>query len=488
LPKAAVFEAMGYKIYADEVKRFHESKAHIRIPTAPARSSKSYSAAPEVVYRALPHRPLVGSLQWIVGTDYPTNKEFQYVWSYLVEQRERWSMGSVPISIEKAQNNPQNGSMIIVIDWGKGPHGRARAIIEGKSSTNERALQGEHVTQAVLSEAAEHPERIWTKYLSTRSTHAIFPTTPKPHAEWLHQMVEMGEKDPSLSIESFTFPPHANPYYDAERFERERKKAERRADSGNAEDDPYFAEQFLGKWVYYTGMVLPLKDKNVVTLDEGWLENARLFVSCDFGYEDACVALFWALLPSGALIVFDEIYERHLTTFQFVDRIASKLSGREKNFVYATGDPKQPQVARYLTEFGLKVIDVNKKAQVDRAVGHRRLVDLMTIDPAKEHPMLFIAQDRCPKTLAEWRHLRYRPGMRDEYGSAALEGDDHAYDAARYFVMTRPQLEPEKREPDWVREVQRRRRREQAAQNFYKANRGLERVGYKRTHSHLVLP
>ena len=84
LPKAAVFEAMGYEIFADEVKAFHESKARRRIMCAPARSSKSYSAFPEVVYRALPHRPLLGSLQWLVGTDYPTNKEWQYVWKSLV--------------------------------------------------------------------------------------------------------------------------------------------------------------------------------------------------------------------------------------------------------------------------------------------------------------------------------------------------------------------------------------------------------------------
>jgi len=240
-----VFAAMDYKMYADEVVAFHKSEASIRIPTAPARSSKSYSAAPEVVYRALPHRPLLGSLQWLVGTDYPTNKEFQYVWKWLVEERERWTMGGHPIVIEKAHNNPQNGNMIIVIDWGKDKkYGRAKAIIEGKSSTNERALQGEHVTQCVLSEAAEHDRRIWEKYLSTRSTWAIFPTTPKPHAEWLHEMCEIGEKDPSLSIESFVFPYWANPYYDEDRYKREEKKAARRAESGKAEDDPYFAEQF----------------------------------------------------------------------------------------------------------------------------------------------------------------------------------------------------------------------------------------------------
>ena len=458
LPKAAVFDAMGYEIFAEEVKAFHESDAHIRIPTAPARTSKSYSAAPEFVFRALPHKPLLGSLQWIVGTDYQTNKEFQYVWKWLVEERERWTMGGKQISITKAQNNPQQGNMIIVIDWGVGPHGRAKAIIEGKSSTVERSLQGEHVTQCCLSEAAEHHRRIWEKYLSTRSTWAIFPTTPKPHAAWLHELVELGEKDPSLSIAPFTFPPHANPYYDHERFRREEKKAARRSPTGKAEDDPYFAEQFLGRWVYYTGKVLPFGAQNCVKLDERWLDDAKIFVSTDYGYSDACVALFWAVLPSGALLIWDEVYERLLTTHEFVERIEDKLRGRKPNYV--CGDPKQPQVARYMQDYGMSVIDLDKKAQADRAVGHRRLVDLLSVDPARGHPMLFVAEDRCPRTLTEWNHLRYREGMKNEYSDAALEGDDHAYDAARYGVMTRPTVTPEKAPPDWMRQVQRQRRQQ----------------------------
>jgi len=475
LPKAAVFEAMGYEIFADEVKAFHESKARRRIMCAPARSSKSYSAFPEVVYRALPHRPLLGSLQWLVGTDYPTNKEWQYVWKSLVEERERWTMGGKSIAIEKAQNNPQNGNMLIVIDWGEGKYGRAKAIIEGKSSTNEKALQGEHVTQVVLSEAAEHPARIWDKFLRPRSTWGIFPTTPKPHAEWLHEMVEKGEKDPSLSIESFTYPMYANPFYDMEQFYIEEKMAASRSETGRAADDPYFAEQFLGHWVYYTGMVLPFGSQNIVTLDPAWLDEAQIYVSCDYGYEDACVALFWAMMPSGALLIWGEIYERHLTTFEFVEKIEKKLSGLEDRVVYACGDPKQPQVARYLTDFGLNVVDVNKKAQADRAVGHRRLVDVMSVDPVKEHPMLFVAEDRCPKTVAEWRHLRYKPGMKNEYAEAAFEGEDHSYDAARYFVMTRPAAERERERPDWLREAMQKTREQRHVRNSHHATRGLAR-------------
>ncbi len=465
-------------MFADEVKAFHESEARIRIPCAPARSSKSYSAAPEVVYRALPHSPLLGSLQWLIGSDYATNKEWQYVWKWLVEERGRWTMNGKEIVIEKAQNNPQNGNMLIVLDWGMGPYGRAKAIVEGKSATNEKALQGEHVTQWLQSEAADHDSRIWDKYGRTRSTWAIFPTTPKPGAEWLHEMVEMGEKDKSLSIDSFTYPVSANPLYDMKGYEIEEKRAARRSTTGRAEDDPYFAEQFLGRWVYYTGLVLPFGAQNIVHLNDSWLDGAQIWVSCDFGYSDACVALFWAMMPSGALVIFDEIYSRKLLTHDFVGQIEEKLAGREDQLVYACGDPKKPEVARYMSDFGLNVVDVNKRAQTDRAVGHRLLVDLLSIDPDTGHPMLFVA-DKCTHTIAEWKHLRYREGMKNEYGESALEGEDHAFDAAKYFVTTRPKIRQEDTRSDWLREAQRVRKQAGSSGVSYNGTRGLAR--WKRT-------
>jgi len=475
LPKKLVFDTMGYEVHpppadvewdsALAVKDFHDSEARRRIVTAPARSGKSFSAAPEIVFRAQPHKPLLSSLQWLVGIDYPTNKEFQYVWEALVENHERWAVGGQQMMIEKAHNNPTNGNMLIVIDWGKGPHGRAKAVIEGKSATNPRALQGEHVTQWLQSEAAEHEEEIWNKYGRTRSTWAIFPTTPKPKAQWLRKMSEDGRKDAALSIETFLFPFWANPLYDREQYEFEKRRAEMNTDSGNAEDDQFFAEQFLGRWVHYTGRVLPFGEANLVTVDPAWLDVSKIFVSVDYGYEDACVALFWAVLPSGALLIFDEVYSRHLTSFEFVEQIEEKLKGRVADYV--CGDPKKPEVARYMQDFGMNVIDVDKGAQVDRSVGKRRLVDLCSINPDTKYPGLFVSRENCPKTIVEWETLVYKDGFRDEDASNALSGADHAFDAARYGVMTRPAPAREAEPPSWLHEVERERRRMHSAAGLH---------------------
>jgi hypothetical protein len=465
--KEWVFSIIDYEYHVPEVGEFHASDAPVRIVSAPARGSKSYSTQAEVISTVvMPTDPLTSSLTWLTGPRYETNKEWDYVWERVVERRDRWrhELGH-DLDLTRYQNNPSNGAMEIVIDLGqeKGSTERHKCVIKGMSSNNEKALQGEHVTCAVLSEAAEHPPHIWTKYLETRTWRFIAPTTPKPHAEWLRQMIEDGEKDPSLGIQSWRFPKEANPLYDHAKFARAEKMAASRSPTGKPEDDPYFAEQFLGLWVYYTGMVLPFNPaKHVVKLNPAWLDHCRIFVSTDYGYSDASVALFWAQMPSGALLIFDEIYSQKLTTDAFVKGIHEKLGERRKQLDYCCGDPKQPQVAEYMRHYGLNTINVNKRMQADRAAGHRRLVDLLSDDPERGHPMLYVA-DCCPKTQTEWKHLRYREGHRNEYNEGALVGDDHAFDAARYFVTTMPEPRAEGPEEDWQAMLKRRLHAERRA-------------------------
>jgi hypothetical protein len=452
--KAFWFSVWDYKIQVPQVKAFHESEARTLIASAPARTSKSFAAAHDTLVYGMPTRPLCSSLHWSVGPTYETNKEFEYWWHRLVDQRERLSVGGARPNITRAINNPGNGRMEIVIEWGKDETGSiVRSIFKGMSSTNERSLQGEEVTTAILSEAAEHPSHILTKYVGTRSWRILLPTTPKPHADWIRDMIEQGEKEPRLGIASFTFPAAANPLYNKERFEEERRKAEIRVrdqvgPKATAEDDPYFAEQFLGKWVYYTGSVLPFSEnRHVKVFSDVDIDGNAKFVSCDYGYEDPSVALFWAVRPNGDLIIFDEIYERHLTTPKFVAKIKDRMSELD-DVVYVTGDPQNPQVSAIMQEEGLPVISLNKKAQRDRAAGTRRLIDLL-VGSKDGKPDLYV-DSGCENTIREWNHLRFREGMRNEYSTAAIQGDDHSFDAARYGVMTRPEPLAEYESKDWL--------------------------------------
>ena len=473
VPKRLVFALMGYRTFSPAVDAFHDAdeayegrEAPIRIITAPARTSKSYSAAADLVAFALQHQPNPMVI-WIIGPDYATNREFQYAWQWLVDERDRWQGKAGGYEVTRAQNTPQQGNCCIVIEWGKNTRGAPqRLVVEAKSASHERSLQGEEVSLAVLSEAAEIQERVFAKYLASRSHRLIFATTPKPQAEWIREMIDQSVKKPELGISHFHFPPESNPLYNRERFLREKDRASHRSRTGRAEDDPFFQEQFLGEWVYYTGSVLPFRESDhVVAVPEDEIAAGKIFVSCDWGWEAKSVAIFASLTPSGQIVIFDEIARRHITSQELVDAIHAKLEPLRSHLAYVTGDPRQPQVEHYMRLMGLPVITIHKGMQSDRAVGHRRLCDLLAPSDELDGRPGLVIHPRCEELIDEWKTLHYREGLaKNEYSLSAISGEDDFFDAARYFVMTLPrQEEPEVGHDaiDWAIAMRRREIREQ---------------------------
>lgn len=383
-------------------------------------------------------RPIETRLNWIVGVDYATTKEFDYLWQYLVEGRL-----SQLYKVENARKNPDQGHMRIVLHCGtNAKHETVRGIWEVKSASNERSMQGEEVHTCVLSEAAEHPSKVWNQYLSTRTTWGIWPTTPKQGARWIYDEIMAGEANPDLSIEHFTFPPEANPRYDFERLEIEKKKASSRTPSGRAEDDPFFAEQFLGRWVFYEGRVLPFFDQpseardwtHVLAEEPAWLESGYWAWSFDAGYNDPTCGLLWCVGMDGTMVVVDEVYDRHLTDWDLLERVQNVNAERRVEPACYVGDPKRPQIARVMRDVGLPVHNSRPNETARRAPGFRMLVNLLTEDPAIGRPMLYV-HERCRNTIREMNWIRHKEGVREEYAEGSLVGDDHAISALRYGAM-----------------------------------------------------
>jgi len=467
LTKPALFEMVGYKPKTVEVCDFHNATARFRVISAPARTSKSYAASYEALFHVFPeYEKLDGKWMpkqlengqdkriWIVGPDYKTIKEFDYLWTELVMKRNRKDnlLGKF-YSIRQKMNSPHQGNMRLILEFGKDRNGEpVRTYIDGKSATNPESLQGEQVYLAILSEAAELEEKVWTRYLGTRCKYVIAPTTPKLRAEWLKKIIEDGERDESLSIASFHFTGASNPHYDWELFEIEKKKAASRSVTGVAEDDPWFAEQFLGMWTGADERLLPFRAEpfaglpsHVVDQVPVWASESKTFVSMDYGYSDACVALFWAVGPMERLCVLAEIYDKEITSYEFVKRIEALITLLGIKPAYFAGDPKQPQLARIMQDRGLPVWNIDKKAQADRAAGGQALVDALSINPLTDETRLSIVSDKaglgygCPSLIRELRLLRKRtgPNMR-EWSDASVVGEDHGFDAMRYGIMTRP--------------------------------------------------
>jgi len=483
LGKDKVFSLAQYTPLTQEVVDFHNSQARTRIAHAPARTSKSYAAAHEAFYHCFPsfekmpdgrfsfHREPTGDRRiWIVGPDYKTIKEWDYLWWHIVIQKRRTPLGRLYRLLTKC-NSPQQGNMKIVMEFAPDPDGnQVRTVIEGKSATNAESLQGEQVYLAVLSEAAEMDEKILGRYLGTRCKYVLAPTTPKLSAAWLKKLIDDGSEHPELSIESFQFTPYANPEYDWDLYWIEHAKAESRT-AGKimtpprghdcfaslaacaAAADPWFSEQFQGQWTGAEERLLPFGAHHVIDTVPDWASSARSFVACDYGYADAAVALFFAIGERDHLVILSEVYERQITATEFVGKIREKASALGARPDYYVGDPKQPQIARLLRDRGLPVWDVDKRAMADRAAGYHAIIDAMSLDPVTGTAKLRVLSEKagapygCPQTIREMKNLRRKiGGSALEFSTGAVIGADHSCDATRYALQTRPK--PKSIEPD----------------------------------------
>ena len=472
-PKAMLFDAVGYKPSekCPQVALFHDSNARMRIISAPARTSKSYSGGfegwshiyPTYVFvpekglsagRPFPMRPPHGNDKriWIVAPDYKTAKEWDYLWR-LITYTGRQKVPLWPYAIKQKANSPQQGNMRLVLEWGVDLSGETvRTIIETKSATNPESLQGEEIDLVIFSEAGELSAMIWERYMATRCKLAIMPTTPKLSAEWIKNLIDMSELDEDLGIEHFQFSGHANPQYDWERFEIEKKKAASRTQTGDAEDDPWFAEQFLGRWTMNEEQALPfipaatrVHPGHVLDDRPAWLVTSRHFISCDYGYDDPAVALFHAIRSDGQICVQAEVHERKLTSTEFVAKIKKKAQELQIHVEYVVGDPKKPEVAKSLRELGLPVWErADKNAIADRASGFLNIVDRLALGDSGDPGLVFLSE-KCgppygvPNTIREIKLLRRkRDWQGDQWGNGAFKGRDDAVDALRYGLQSKP--------------------------------------------------
>lgn len=477
-----VWRAYGYQTHEKAVDSFHASRARTKIISCPARTSKSYAGAYDILPDVLMHgaRLMIDPTTrtqrgWIVAPNYELAKEFDYFWKELVERRNKIGFD---YRLGRHKNNPKQGDMEIVIEWGKNGYGEdVQSIIEVKSATNPKSLQSEQLDWVILSEAARLEAEVWNKYLRTRTGRSVWPTTPEIAAVWIYELIEKARENPSLGIECFAFTGKANPNYDWPNYWIEHQKAElnvtnaiqtlpaddKKAPSATNGHDCFdeltqcaamkedgFAEQMGGKWVFHRGRVVPLREKvaengapsHVIDHDLTWFKHADLHVSFDYGFSDGTAILFWLVGPKQ-IVLRKSIYEQGLTPDDIVSRVLKTVRWFEQTYDSTgmlkrlVGDPKKPEVAELFRRRGLPIWDVDKAAQTDRKAGHLELMNYLATDVRTGEPgMLVHAENQ--DVIKEWRKLRRNDRVRTEDSATAYIGPDHAYDAARYFVMTRP--------------------------------------------------
>lgn len=441
------------------VRAFHESEATYKVAFAPARTSKSFAAAHDVLPDLLsPIFTGEANRGIILGPDYDkASKEFMYIIEALVGNRRRFKdvLGAELPEPVTLHNSPAAGRLYVEWPWG--------ASVICKSAKDPAAAFGDQWEWAILSETAQLDSRTWLRSLRTRVGRAIFPTTPSMTGLWLKQLVEESMQQGDERWAVFTFPPEANPYYDMNRF-----KSELRV---KGSDDPYFREQFLGEWTFVGGRVFPrfqsspVEDISVCVTPNG-IEggegricvepfqipsNWKRFGAIDFGWADPTCHLWFAVSPGEDVVVFDEYYktqsasQEHLATI----REQSQANGSDTRRWYAFREKhgQGRQIAEdWIRDHGFVTIPV----ECDRIQGRMQLDSYMAPNLRSKLPRLRIVKDRCPNLVRELLNLHYdRDSMHREGAVERWRGDDHAVDALRYGLQSRPRTsKPKLEDPD----------------------------------------
>ena len=430
IDKWKLFDILDYKVHHEQVREFHNSTARVKVCSAPRRSTKSYCSAKDVLSTIL----TPDTRTWIVGPNYSlAEKEFRYIHQDLVLKRNQIGLPKPKICL----TNARSGALYIKFPWG--------SIVEGKSADNPESLLGEAVDAVIYSEAAQLERHIRERYVQptviTKKGTEIIPTTPDQGGEWVHELVELGQREDFPEIESFHWDITANPIYDREEFERAKKFY--------GADSPVFREQYLGEWVFYGGRVFPTFSENLHIISPFHIPSDWPVIrGIDFGNRDPFVTLWCAVGPENELYFFNEYYCREGKSIR-EHALHIKAESARMRISRTVGDPSAKQSIEDMCMEGVPTIQGNN----DRNAGRMRLLEYMALSEdgvapwpiqnlperytRKKWPRMYIFST-MKETLREMRYYRWKESAKREGDREKTEGEDHAMDTMRYIAMERP--------------------------------------------------
>lgn len=170
------------------------------------------------------------------------------------------------------------------------------------------------------------------------------------------------------------------------------------------------------------------------------------FRSCDFGYNDPSAVLWFAVAPTGQLIVYRELYAKGLRTDQLAQEIAEaegderiqygvldssvwQLRGQDR------GDSLADQINNRLRAWGHKPFRPSDRSKGSRVAGkqevHKRLQEI--IEDQNQAMLVFFST--CTESISQ---LPAVPLDKKNPEDVDTKSEDHIYDALRYGVATRP--------------------------------------------------
>ena len=168
----------------------------------------------------------------------------------------------------------------------------------------------------------------------------------------------------------------------------------------------------------------------------------KRFRSMDWGYNDPCCVLWHAVDPEGRVVTYRELYVRQTRAEEVAKRAVELSKGEDIAYTVASPDLWQHRGAALAIKGGFEgetLAEVFQKsgmpvtpADNSRIAGWQRVRDYMAAGP--DGCPRWQCFPECVNLIRELPAMQFDQHMRED----ARDGDDHAPEALRYALMSRP--------------------------------------------------
>jgi len=257
-------------------------------------------------------------------------------------------------------------------------------------------------------------------------------------------------------IDTFTLSAEQNPYIQAESDDMDFYML------GMNKEERDIREK--GEFVARSGLVFPDFSQNIeqYLIDFGPGDVPKdwaIYASVDHGLNNPTAWLWHAVAPTGEIVTFAEHYQSNMIVSEHAKVVKSREEswGRNPENVERMGDPAMRQRSgitgtSIIQEYALHGVYVNVEGiPHDVMVGIEKMQAYMRRRPktrwGADRPTWVISKN-CPNLIRELKKLRWATYSSDKMAyemnkqEVVHKKDDHAFDSARYFATTRPDLKP----------------------------------------------
>lgn len=194
----------------------------------------------------------------------------------------------------------------------------------------------------------------------------------------------------------------------------------------------FYERYILGRWAMAQGVIYDMfdKQKHVVKFDDIKDKlNGAIYVSCDYGTQNATVFKKWQKASDNCWYCIDEYYysgreqQKQKTDAEYTDDMLEFIGDDKPRAVVV--DPSAASFIEALRRKGLPVI----KAKNDVLDGIREMAKRLTTNEIKYC-------DNCVRTFEEFSAYSWDEKAQARGEDVPVKEHDHCLDADRYFVYT----------------------------------------------------